>query len=187
MMGAFNTALSKPAQSHPKADIMTTLATSQTTGAKRISIASLCKAAAAVAVIGAASTCVVMPFNQAHVTAVAEERTQQSAVPSEPDSSLAVTRKAVLLQRHLLRVSPFQYQPALVATLQDLSVRLFEAGDADGACSAMEEVVAARRLMAHGNSRNIASLEESLQLLSRMKTASGIEAANMGTAKTTVR
>jgi hypothetical protein len=186
MMRAFYTALSKPAQRHPEAHIMTTLATSQITNAKRISIPSVCKAAAAVAVIGAASTCVEMPFGQAHVTAVAEERTQPSAVPGEPDSALAVTRKAVLLQRHLLRVSPFQYQPALAVTLQDMSVRLFDAGDAEGARGAMEEVVAVRRLMAHANSRNIAILEESLQLLSRLKAASGSEAANMGSAQTAV-
>jgi hypothetical protein len=173
MMRAFNTALSKPAQSDPEADIMTTLATPQITGAKRIGIASVRKAAAAVAVIGAASTCLVVQFSQAHVTAVAEERMQPSAVSGEPDSTLAITRKAVHLQRHLMRASPIHYQPALVATLQDMSVRLFEAGDAEGARSAMEEVVAVRRRMAHGNSRNDASLEESLQLLSRMKAASG--------------
>ena len=166
---------------------MTNLATPQITNAQRISIASACKAAAAVAVIGAASTCVVTQFSQAHVTAVAEERTKPSAVPSEPDPAMVITRKAVLLHRHLMRVSPFHYQPALAATLQDMSVRLFEAGDAEGARSAMEEVVAVRRLMAHGNSRNVAILEESLQLLSRMKAASGSEAANMRTPQTAAR
>jgi hypothetical protein len=40
--------------------------------------------------------------------------------------------------------------------------------------------------MAHANSRNIAILEESLQLLSRMKAASSSEAANTGTAQTAV-
>ena len=135
---------------------MTTLASPQIADAKRISIASVCKATAAVVVIGAASTCVVMPFSQALVTAVVEERTQPSAVSGEPAPALAAARKAVLLHRHLMRVSPFQYQSALAVTLQDMSVRLFEAGDAEGARSAMEEVVAVRRLMAHGNSRNIA-------------------------------
>ncbi len=166
---------------------MTTLATHQITDAKRTRIASVYKAAAAVAVIGTASTCVVTQFGQAHVTAVAEERTQPSAVQSEPDSALTVIRKAVLLQRHLMRVSPFHYQPSLAATLQDMSVRLFEADDAEGARSAMEEVVAVRRLITHGNSRNDGRLEESLQLLSRMKAASGSEVANMGTAQTAVR
>ena len=51
----------------------------------------------------------------------------------------------------------------------------------------MEEVVAVRRLMAHGNSRNITSLEQSLQLLSRIETAARSEAGNMETAQTSVR
>jgi hypothetical protein len=187
MMRAFNTALSEPAQSHPEAHIMTTPATRHITDTARIRVASACRVAAAVAVIGAASTFVAMQFGHAQVTAAAEERTQPSAVQSEPDSALAVVRKAVLLHRHLMRVSPFHYQPALAATLQDMSVRLFEAGDAEDARRAMEEVVAVHRLMAHGNSRNDGRLEESLRLLSRMKAAPGNEVANIGTAQTAVR
>jgi Flp pilus assembly protein TadD len=66
-----------------------------------------------------------------------------------------------------------------------MSVHLFEAGDREGARSAIMEVIKMRRHLAPDNPRNIANLEESLRLLSRFETAS--DAANANTAQSSVR
>jgi tetratricopeptide (TPR) repeat protein len=154
-----------------------------------VSVATAIKFVTVVGIVGTVMTFAIAQSSQARfIPTSAEKLIQQAAALSEAgdrDSALAANRKAVQLYRHLMRVSPIHYQPALAATLQDMSVRLFEAGDREGARSAITEVITMRRHLAPDNARNIASLEESLRILSRFETAS--EAANTNTAQSSVR
>jgi len=162
-------------------------------GAKtvRFPIGSILAAACAVAMIGIICTISVAQLSQPRFApSVARELQYQSQTLSEAgDRTGAITasRKATEIYRGLMRVSALHYAPQLASSLHDLSVRLGEAGDGAGATAAINEAIEMRRRLAKESARYAASLEQSLQLLARMRTAYRSELPELQTAASAVR
>jgi hypothetical protein len=155
---------------------MTTLSHAQDSGtkAKRFTISS--DARAIVYAIAIISTVTVAPFvllGQHFAPNVAKDLRHQSEMLSQAGDragAAAASRRAVDIYRGLMRARVTHYAPQLAASLHDLSIRLSEAGDDAGALAAIHEAVELRRVAAKYSSRDAASLEQSLQLLSQMET-----------------
>jgi hypothetical protein len=162
-------------------------ANTQIAARKRISLGSVCKAAAVVAIVGMTTTFGVSQLSQVRFgITVAHELTQQSTQLAEVGNragAVEASRRAVEVYRHLTHSSPVHHQPMLAGSLQTLAVRLSEAGDAAGARAAMEEVIALQRPYAKYNARDAAKLEESRALLARIETAARTDAAKVQTAE----
>jgi hypothetical protein len=74
------------------------------------------------------------------------------------------------INRLRIRVATIHFPPYLAANLHELSLRLAEAGDNDGALAAIAQAVSIRRQLARANpARYAASLEQSLQVLSQIE------------------
>jgi hypothetical protein len=146
---------------------MTTLAnTVSTRDDNRITIGSVLKAAAIVATIAIVSAFVVVNSSEGRFApTIAKDLMQQSATLStagDREAALEASRKAVKMNRHLVRVSPIFYQPrlraALAASLYELSVRLGEAGDTEGARIAEHEAATLRGQLGSEAPKQAASL-----------------------------
>jgi len=118
---------------------------------------------------------------------VAKDLRHQSELLSQAGDqagAVAASRRAVDIYRGLLRVSRMQYEPKLAASLHELSVRLSGAGDGAGALAAIHEAVDLRRHLARYSTRDAASFQQSLALLSQIETN---EASRIKTAENTAR
>ena len=159
--------------------------------AKRAMIGSDARAMAyAIAIIAAVTVAPFALFGQYFAPNVAKDLRQQSEMLSQagdPAGAVAASRRAVDIYRGMMRVSAVHYAPKLAASLHELSVRLNEAGDDAGALAAIHEAVDMRRRLARFNPTDAASLEQSLQLLSRIETAKRGELPRMKTAENAVR
>jgi hypothetical protein len=83
------------------------------------------------------------------------------------------------INRLRIRVATIHFPPYLAANLHELSVRLAEAGDNDGALRAIRNAVSIRRQLAQANpARYAASLEQSLQVQSRIEATREASARN---------
>ena len=144
-----------------------------------------------IAIIGAVTVAPFALFGQHFAPNVAKDLRHQSEVLSQAgDQAAAVvaSRKAVDIYRGMMRVSAAYYAPKLAASLHELSMRLNEAGDDAGALAAIREAVEMRRRLAKFGATYVASLEQSLQLLTRIEQAQRGEVLNMKTAESsTVR
>ena len=105
---------------------------------------------------------------------VAKDLRHQSEMLSQagdPAGAVATSRRAVDIYRGLMRVSAAYYAPKLAASQHELSIRLNEAGDDAGALAAAREAVEMRRHLAKYSRTDAASLEQSLQLLTKIEQA----------------
>jgi len=179
---------------------MTTLAHTQNVAAntnfaaakaKRVIISSDARAIAyAIAIIGAVTVAPFALFGQHFAPNVAKDLRHQSEVLSQAGDqagAVAASRRVVNIYRGLMRVSAVQYAPKLAASLHELSMRLNEAGDDAGALAAIREAVEMRRRLAKFGAPYAASLEQSLQLLTRIEQAQRGEVLNMKTAENSAR
>ncbi len=179
---------------------MTTLAHTQNVAAntnfaaakaKRIIISSDVRAMAYVlAIIGAVTAAPFALLGQHFAPNVAKDLRHQSEVLSQagdPAGAVAASHRVVDIYRGLMRVSAAYYAPKLAASLHELSMRLNEARDDAGALAAIREAVEMRRHLAKFNPTYAASLEQSLQLLTRIEQAPRGELPRMKTAENTVR
>jgi hypothetical protein len=179
---------------------MSTLAHTQTVEAntnfagaktKRDIIGSDARAIAyAIAIIGAVTVAPFALFGQHFAPNVAKDLRHQSEMLSQagdPAGAVAASRRAVDIYRGLMRVSVVHYAPKLAASLHELSVRLNETGDDAGALAAIREAVEMRRRLAKSSPTYDASLEQSLQLLTRIEAAQRGELPRVKTAENTVR
>src|SRR5262245_56508950 len=159
--------------------------------AKRVFISSDDRAIAYVlAIIGAVTVNPFALLGQHSAPNMAKDLQHQSEVLSEagdPAGAVAASHRAVHIYRGLMRVSAAYYAPKLAASLHDLSMRLNEAGDEAGALAAVQEAVEMRRRLAKVSQTYAASLEQSLQLLTRIESAQRGELPRMKTAENTVR
>jgi hypothetical protein len=112
------------------------------------------------------------------------QQSEQLSAAGDTQGALAASRRATEIYRGLMRVSAIQYAPKLATSLHDLSLRLSEAGYGAGALAAIQEAVKIRRQLANESTRYAASLEQSLQALTRMNHSA---LANMQSADSTVR
>jgi hypothetical protein len=111
-------------------------------------------------------------LGQHFAPAVAMDLQHQSEVLDEagdPAGAIAASRRAADIYRGLMTVGMVQYEPELAAGLHDLSIRLHEAGDDAGALAAIREAVEIRRGLAGHSASYVASLEQSLQMLTRIE------------------
>ncbi len=165
---------------------MSTLSYTQTVGAepntnfpgakaKRVIISSDARAIAYVfAIIGVVTVAPFALLGQHFAPNMAKDLRHQSELLSQAGDhagAVAASRRAVDIYRGLMRVSAAQYAPKLAASLHDLSIRLNEAGDGAGALAAIREAVELRRRLARYGASYAASLEESLQVLTRIEAA----------------
>ena len=159
--------------------------------AKRVFIGSDARAIAyVIAIIGAVTVTPFALLGQHFAPNVAKDLRHQSEVLSQagdPAGAAATTQKAVHIYRGLMRDRAVQYAPKLAASLHELSMRLNEAGDDAGALAAVHEAVEMRRRLAKVSPTYAASLEQSLQLLTRIEHAQRGEVLRMKTAENTVR
>jgi len=159
--------------------------------AKRVIISSDARAMAYVlAIIGVVAIAPFALLGQHFAPNVAKDLRHQSEVLSQagdPAGAVAASRRAVDIYRGLMRVSAAYYAPKLAAGLHELSVRLHEAGDDAGALAAIREAVEMRRRLARYSRTDAASLEQSLQLLTRIETTQRGELPQMKTAENTAR
>ena len=159
--------------------------------AKRVIIGSDARAIAyAIAIIGAVTVAPFALVGQHFAPNVAKDLRHQSDVLSQAGDqagALTTSRRAVDIYRGLMRVSMVQYAPKLAASLHELSARLSEAGDGAGALAAIHEAVEMRRRLAKFGAPYAASLEQSLQLLTRIEQAQRGEVLNMKTAENSAR
>jgi hypothetical protein len=151
-------------------------------GTRRVAVSSEARALAFVfAIIGVMAVAPFALLGRYFAPNVAKDLRHQSEVLSQAGDqagAIAASRKAVDIYRGLMRVSML-YAPRLAASLHDLSNRLHEAGDDAGALAAIHEAIEIRRgLAGHHGANYAASLEQSLQVLTR------IEAAQRGAAPT---
>jgi hypothetical protein len=159
--------------------------------AKRAIIGSDARAIAyVIAIIGAVTVAPFALLGQHFAPNVAKDLRHQSEMLSQagdPAGAVAASHRAVHIYRGLMRVSAAYYAPKLAASLHDLSMRLNEAGDDAGALAAIREAVEMRRRLAKFGATYAASLEQSLQLLTRIEQAQRGELPRMKTAENTVR
>jgi hypothetical protein len=159
--------------------------------AKRVIISSDARAMAYVfAIIGVVAVAPFALLGQHFAPNVAKDLRHQSEVLSQagdPAGAVAASRRAVDIYRGLMRVSAAYYAPRLAASLHELSIRLNEAGDGAGALAAIHEAVDMRRRLAKYSRTDAASLEQSLQLLTRIEQAPRGELPRMKTAENTAR
>jgi hypothetical protein len=143
--------------------------------AKRTIISSNARAAAYVfAIIVVVTVAPFVLFSQHFAPNVAKDLRQQSQVLSQAGDqagAVGASRRAVDIYRGLTRAGGL-YMSELAASLHDLSIRLHEAGDDAGALEAIREAVDIRRSLARYDASDAASLEKSLQLLTRIEAAS---------------
>jgi Tetratricopeptide repeat len=160
----------------PGATIMITLSHAQHSGtkAKRFTISSDVRAIVyTIAIISAVTVAPFALLGQHFAPNVAKDLRHQSEMLSQagdPAGAAAASRRAVDIYRGLMRARVIHYAPQLAASLHDLSIRLSEVGDDAGALAAIHEAVELRRHLAKYSSRDAASLEQSLQLLSQTET-----------------
>jgi hypothetical protein len=111
-----------------------------------VTLASICKVAAAAAIVGIVWTFAVAELGKPPVASAASFSTTS-------EQALAASRKAVEMNRHLLRASPILFEAARTAaladSLDDLSLHLAEVGDNEGARRAVQESVALRSRLAN--------------------------------------
>ena len=143
-----------------------------------------------IAIIGAVTVAPFALMGQHFAPNVAKDLRHQSQMLSEagdPAGAVAASRRAVDIYRGLMRVSAVQYAPKLAASLHELSIRLNEAGDDASALASVREAVEMRRRLAKFSATDAASLEQSLQLLTRIEQAPRGELPRMKTAENTAR
>jgi hypothetical protein len=169
---------------------MTALSHAEDSGtkAKRFTISSDARAIVyAIAIISAVTVAPFALLGQHFAPNVAKDLRHQSEMLSQagdPASAAAASRRAVDIYRGLMRARVVHYAPQLAASLHELSIRLNEAGDDGGALAAINEAVEIQRHLAKYSARDAATLEQSLQLLSQMKTR---EASRIKITDNTVR
>jgi hypothetical protein len=149
---------------------MTTLAhtgpaTASANTSKRVSIIAL---AAVALIVGTTSISVLSQSGTYFTPMLAKELPDQAELRSE-------------INRLRIRVATIHFPPYLAANLHELSLRLAEAGDNDGAMAAIANAVSIRRQLARANpERYAASLEQSLQVLSQIEATREASARKTG-------
>jgi hypothetical protein len=139
----------------------------------------------AIAIIGVVAVAPFALLSPHFAPNVAKDLRHQSEMLSragDQAGAIAASRRAVDIYRGMMRVSAAQYAPRLAASLHELSMRLNEAGDDAGALAAVREAVEIRRGLAKLSASYAASLEQSLQLLVRIETATRGELPQMNDA-----
>ena len=148
---------------------------------RRSMLKAVCGAVLGVAIVVTADFALAQLAHVGRLPTAAKEFAQQSALLAQAgdrEGALEASRKAVDAYRRLVHGSPHHYEPALAASLHDLSLRLGEAGDTAGARAAIEEAIVMRRRWARYGTRYAEGLAKSLALLA------SIEMAAPGSVKT---
>ena len=141
----------------------------------------VCGAVLGVAIVVTADFALAQLTHVGRLPTTAKEFAQQSALLAQAgdrEGAVEASRKAVDAYRRLVHGSPVHYEPALAASLHDLSLRLSEAGDTAGARAPIEEAIVIRHRWARYGARYAEGLAKSLALLT------SIEMAAPGSVKT---
>jgi len=135
---------------------------------------SVCGVVLGVAIVAAADFALAQLTHLGFLPTAARDFARRSAhlaQAGDREGAVETSRKAVDAYRRLVHGSPVHYEPALAASLHDLSLRLSEAGDTAGARAAIEEAIVMRRRWARYGARHAEGLAKSLALLANIELA----------------